>query len=372
MKKEPKIVQVAAIIVPSGRRPIDEEHVAALMRMRAGEDKPISVHGHLLLDGAHRLEAAKRRGCTTIHAVNWDADAVEERLAEIGAITSKPIDTADRLRLYAEARTLYIARHPETSCHVAGGKATSTGQRTPSFSSTIADKAGKKTGTIERSIAIGDRLTQEAAEVVRGTPVANNLRALNRIARMSVGQQVNQAKAEVKMAVKVNQTNVAEKPAVAELEAEPRKAQLRLATPEGEFCDEPHVVPSTTAAEEPKPKGKPRGIRKRSQESILKDEEIGRILKEGRSIPEAAEVAGVSIERVNRAKQNLGMCRPNTILDRAILQVNKGSISIETVLDLLEKNHVDGTAGQWSQLKEALQGARTFAEKAIRMLNRRQ
>ena len=356
MKKEPKIIQVAAVIVPDGRRPIDEEHVAALMRMRAGEDKPISVHGRLLLDGAHRLEAAKRRGCTTIHAVDWDADAVEERLAEIESITSKPIDTADRLRLYAEARTLYIARHPETGCHVAGGKAASTGQRTPSFSSTIADKVGKKKGTIERSIAIGDRLTQEAAEVVRGTPVANNLRVLDRISRTSIGQQVNRARAEVKMAVKVNLANVAEKPAVAKEVAEPRKAQLRL----------------VTADEEPKPKGKPRGIRKRSQEAILKDEEIGRLLEEGRSIPEAAQAAEVSIERVNRAKQNLGMCRPNTILDRAIFQVNKGSVSIETVLYLLEENHVDGNAGQWSQLKEALKGARTFAEKAIRILNRRQ
>ena len=107
--------------------------------------------------------------------------------------------------------------------------------------------------------------------------------------------------------------------------------------------------------------------RTRTPEALAKDKEIGGHLADGKSTAEAAKAADVPVWRVNKAKQELGLCRSNTLLDRLIFQARTNSDSLGLVLEALEKNHIDGNAEQWGQLAEALKNARVSADKASKL-----
>lgn len=231
-------VATADIVVPGGRRPIDERHVAVL-QVSMGEHgliQRIGVTDELILvHGAHRLEAARRLGWPTIQAEVIEGDTLRLRRLEIDENISKPLRAAERARMLAELKAMRLADNPSRA---RGGRRPDAGapkpevttpgsskrnrqraagrsdnqtdnlsddvsdstaeQETPSFAEEMAAKTGKSPRTIEREIAVGERLTEEALDVVRGTAVEDNAAALARIAGDSTPEgQVALARGEL-------------------------------------------------------------------------------------------------------------------------------------------------------------------------------
>jgi hypothetical protein len=103
---------------------------------------------------------------------------------------------------FKRRKELYEAKYPGTKRGAAGGAATKamyTGEDagltsnmlvSPSFATDTADKQGVDPNTIWRSLRIAEGITEEAADVVRGTPMEDHKAALLSIAKAPPGEQV--------------------------------------------------------------------------------------------------------------------------------------------------------------------------------------
>jgi ParB-like chromosome segregation protein Spo0J len=95
-------------------RGLDEGHVAALMET-AGEWPPVVVWGeqNLVLDGAHRLTAARRLGQATIVAIRFIGTPDEAYVESVSRNVQHglPLSMVDRRR----AATRVLAKHPDWS-----------------------------------------------------------------------------------------------------------------------------------------------------------------------------------------------------------------------------------------------------------------
>jgi predicted transcriptional regulator len=234
-----RTVPVSAIRVPDGRRRIDSDHVAALVAsMRdSGQLTPIRIgKDRTLIFGAHRLEAALALGWTTIRAEVVDSNEAQRAMAELDENISKPLPSAERSRLLAELKATRIASDPSLG---RGGRRASAGaprseepapttgaerkrgrraghnqtanlaiagqpeeQEAEPFVTELAAKTGRSERSIRGDIYIGERLTEEAREAVRGTKVENTTAALRRIVDAGYGaaEQVAQAALEIEKA----------------------------------------------------------------------------------------------------------------------------------------------------------------------------
>lgn len=80
-------INISDIRVNDGRRKIDEENVMSLMNSirEVGLLNPITItQSHILIAGAHRLEACKRLGWRTLSAASQIWTGCRAELAEIG------------------------------------------------------------------------------------------------------------------------------------------------------------------------------------------------------------------------------------------------------------------------------------------------
>jgi hypothetical protein len=114
----------------------------------------------------------------------------------------KPLESARALK---RRKAIYLELHPETAQHVAGaigsniaqGNATdkmSVASDAPSFAKDTAEKTGKTERQVRRDVAIGENLSQDAAEVLKDTPTADNKSELDRRGvRVGVGAQKKHA-----------------------------------------------------------------------------------------------------------------------------------------------------------------------------------
>lgn len=152
------------VIVLPGRRPVNDEAVAALMQsmQSIGLRTPISVRmardvsdsdgcvydkAHVLVTGAHRLEAARRLGWGHVEAFETDADEVQAELWEIAENLHRcdlSKDERDRqIRRYAEL--LGEAKPPQIAA-VSGGRGN------VGVASIIAKETGVSKDTVERAL----------------------------------------------------------------------------------------------------------------------------------------------------------------------------------------------------------------------------
>lgn len=312
-------VQLASIRVPDGRRKIDSEHVATLVAsMRETlQLTPIRISkDHTLIFGAHRLEAARVLGWTTIRADVVDSTEAQRKMAELDENISKPLPSAERARLLAELKATRTASDPRLG---RGGRRASAGAprseepapttgaerkrgrraghnqtdrlsddtsdslaetNSPSFVEEMAAKTGKSPRTIEREIAIGERLTDEAREAVRGTKVENTSAALRRIADAGYGaaEQVAQVAREIEKA-----------------ESPKRKSER-----------DQDEAPAHSPPEEPVEKK----AHWRQEETAKRDEAIMELLTGQNLTPrEAAKRLGISISTVQASKARNGLAK---------------------------------------------------------------
>lgn len=195
-------------------RALDENAVEAIMAS-IGEVGQITTPVHLrktrkglrLIDGLHRVTAARRLQLEAVPALVWDCKEDEARFIEVDANLSiahlQPIDVAISL---AERKRAYEKLHPETRQHVAGATATNAQRTNLSVAENPADKRTSLSFAeyaarvldlsdrqVRRMIAAGSRLTADEQRWLRAAPHRATYSDLEAIAKEGDQQRRTQA-----------------------------------------------------------------------------------------------------------------------------------------------------------------------------------
>ena len=155
-------INISDIRVNDGRRKIDEENVMSLMNSirEVGLLNPITItQSHILIAGAHRLEACKRLGMENIECGVTDLDGMRAELAEIDEnLTRKELNYIDQGEQLLRRKEIYEALHPETRATYEGGafKGNQHNEVADTVSSTkmksFAEDTAEKTGISPRHV----------------------------------------------------------------------------------------------------------------------------------------------------------------------------------------------------------------------------
>jgi ParB/RepB/Spo0J family partition protein len=199
------MIDVAAIRHSEAKRVIRPGKVAKLADSirEIGLRTPITVRavdvGHdeprfEIVAGHHRYAAVRSLGmqeiaCHVMQAGDPDAElwAVDENLCRTELT---PAEEAEHLKRH---KASYLARHPETREHVAGGRARQNSaadklSAAPSFVTDTAAKVGKDERSIRRAVARAERIAPDVLKAVVGTQFDKGA-ALDALAKLPHEQQ---------------------------------------------------------------------------------------------------------------------------------------------------------------------------------------
>jgi ParB family chromosome partitioning protein len=166
----------------------------------------VTIDGRFVVNaGERRLRAATKLGWEKIDAVVLDdVDEVDVELAAIDEnIIRRNLQGASLDRALKRRKELYLHKYPQTAAHVAGGVARAKGdddsERQKSFAEDTAEKTGKSSRTIERSVRRAERLspatmkayesgqiTQTQADILAGRPWEEQEQLIEQVSGKSV------------------------------------------------------------------------------------------------------------------------------------------------------------------------------------------
>lgn len=226
------------VTIPENRkRSINPEKVKALAESikHIGQLQPIGVTAdNTLLWGAHRVEAHKLLGRSTIQAVLYDtSNPLDAELAEIDENLARAELTELELATHlARRKAIYLERFPQTA-H-GGDRRSSTRQlddlKPASFAQNTAVSTGVSERTVQRKAALGEKLAPVAAEL-KDTPIADNQAELQQFAALPP----EQAKGVLAL-LKAGEVDSVKEALKAQKDNERERARatpIRASTPEG-------------------------------------------------------------------------------------------------------------------------------------------
>lgn len=193
---------ISDIRVGDRLRGISESGVGAVLASLE-ETKIIGKHlwlrklgdGYELIDGAHRLEAAKRFGMETVPCTVFECSAQQARLLEIdGNLAGAELNALDTAVFLARRKSVYEEMHPEAKRGLAGAVArwdATDMMSVASFSSATAEKFGMSDRHVRRMIMAGDALSDTQAAELRKAEQPVKLADLMEIAK--IGEETERA-----------------------------------------------------------------------------------------------------------------------------------------------------------------------------------
>jgi len=207
-------VPIEKIEVGKRLRPVDRiaaEGLAAVIKSEGHKD-PIEVcqlpgrAGYHLVTGAHRLEAAKILGHTTIKALLVTADGADRRLREISEnLWRKGLDPIDRAAFVAELHDLLKVKagvdptsSPQQIAGAARWQSAIKAQASDAtemisvaygFTSEIGERLGLTDRTIRNDLFLHRGLKADVVRRLRGHPLASNASQLRALAKLSEEDQ---------------------------------------------------------------------------------------------------------------------------------------------------------------------------------------
>ena len=199
------LIKIDDIKINPGRREAALEDVQRLSESVAevGMMNPITVDAdYTLVAGLHRLEAAKLLGWTEVECTVCGLDRLHAELAEIDEnVIRTGLSDLELSELLARRKKIYETLHPATIARNLPGHASNyesssdklTGEEKP-FSQDTAEKLGVSPRTVERHVQIGENLTTEAKEILRGTDRKVTKQNLTKLSRLEPEQQMEAAK----------------------------------------------------------------------------------------------------------------------------------------------------------------------------------
>lgn len=182
------------VVVESRLRGVREQQVQNLIMMAedTGITTPIHVRktrdGYTLIDGAHRLEAAKRMGLEMIAAIAIECRAEEARAMEasnnLGAARMTPLQT---IVFAASWKRTYYEMHPERRPGVFKGNQHTKNVVTAenALTTSIADAFGRRPRQIFKFMAVADRLSDAEVRALDAAETPVSLEDLEAIGKIS-------------------------------------------------------------------------------------------------------------------------------------------------------------------------------------------
>ncbi len=199
------LININDIKINPGRREAAPEDVQKLSESVAevGMMNPITVDAdYTLVAGLHRLEAAKLLGWTEVACTVCGLDRLHAELAEIDEnVIRTGLSDLELSELLARRKKIYETLHPATIARNLPGHASNyesssdklTGKEKP-FSKDTAEKMGVSPRTVERHVQIGENLTSETKEILRGADMKITKQNLTKLSRLEPEQQTKAAK----------------------------------------------------------------------------------------------------------------------------------------------------------------------------------
>lgn len=149
-----------------------------------------------LVAGRNRVAAYVELGYSQIEAHIQTWGTIDRELVEIDEnLVRRRLPVLERGRLLARRKELYEALHPEARQHARGGHAKAAAGATEivspaaAFSTDAAAKLGTSERTVQEEIRIANDLAPEAAELILGTPLADEKVKLMELTRLPGAQQ---------------------------------------------------------------------------------------------------------------------------------------------------------------------------------------
>lgn len=150
---------------------------------------PITINKQkVLIAGYHRLLACKEMGWLEIPAITINYDNLKSELAQIDEnIVRNPLTVLENAEQLTRRKQIYETLHPETKAESI--RDYNLKQNSPdskvwspvkpvTFVNDAASKTGKSKSSIHQFIQIGSSLTKEIIEMLKGTPMEDNLSEL--------------------------------------------------------------------------------------------------------------------------------------------------------------------------------------------------
>jgi ParB-like chromosome segregation protein Spo0J len=216
-------VRLVDIVISPGRRNHSPKAVQALAQSIAdiGLLHPIGVipegDEYRLVYGSGRVDAYRYLGRSEIPANVLSCDKVRAELAEIDEnLRRTDLCKAAQVKALARRKQLYLTLHPETAKggdrgnQHTGGKTTDC--RSASFSADTASKTGQSRRTVERDVEVGEKLDDQAVEILGDSPAANSKSVLKKLAELPAEEQREEAKRLKEEAVKPKKAKPKPKP----------------------------------------------------------------------------------------------------------------------------------------------------------------
>lgn len=141
---------------------------------------------YTLLDGAHRLEAARRLGWETVPVRVFECTNDQARLLEIdGNLAGAELNPLDTAVFLATRKAVYERLHPETRAGVAGGLARQgSATELSSFADVTAEKFGMTARQVRKIVSAGSRLGPDEIAKLRSAPRQVTLKDLQDISQI--------------------------------------------------------------------------------------------------------------------------------------------------------------------------------------------
>ena len=190
-----KDIPLRDIDVSRRLRPVNETAVVSLMAslMEIGQKDEIHVrrvrhqsNRLVLMAGAHRVEAHVRLGCTSIRAKLWECTDDWAQMVEIDDnLAHAELNPLDLSVFLARRKVVYERMYPDAKHGGLRGNQHTGGRQNDimSFCQSTAEQRALSTRQIERLVAAGSALDEEAIALLRKAPVRVTLSDLQTLGK---------------------------------------------------------------------------------------------------------------------------------------------------------------------------------------------
>jgi ParB family transcriptional regulator, chromosome partitioning protein len=177
--------------------------------------RPLGDDRYQLVDGLHRVEAMRSLGASTVRAEIRDLSDAEARLAEVEAnIYRQDLSPLDRALFLVRRRAIYEEMYPELLKKGGDRKSLSyrkafekiKGARSEidrmHVSNELRAEINLSEKHIKRLLQFGSRLQPETIDLIRKSPISDNLTQLIALSKMPADEQVLVARAAADQGLK--------------------------------------------------------------------------------------------------------------------------------------------------------------------------
>ena len=233
-----EMLPIDQIFTRKDARKLDEAAVSRLMESikEIGLINPIRVRETTRPDhpqaweviaGGHRLRAMRKLGFEDVPAVVVNDDDLHAELAMIDEnLMRAELTPADRAAQTARRKVIYLELHPETA---KGGNVGPNrqfgGTEAPCFTDATVAATGAAKRTVERDAERGEKISEEALSLVRGTQIDKGVE-LDKLKKVPAEKQVQWVERRLQEAKAPKPPKVASDPLSDELACEKQVARL--------------------------------------------------------------------------------------------------------------------------------------------------